>query len=87
MIVMHLIILIVLHVLKQMNLFVYYLLFIPIYTNSLNCPFILSKNKELAPSFAINLKRFAKYKLIYTRNEKGVKIFNRIKRFKWLRFI
>lgn len=66
---------------------IYYLLFIPIYTNSLNCPFILSKNKELASSFAINLKRFAKYKLIYTRNEKGVKILNRIKRFKWLRFI
>ena len=66
---------------------IYYLLFIPIYNNSLNCPSIISKNKDLASTFARNLKRFANYKLIYTRSEKGVKILNKIKRIKWLRFI
>lgn len=66
---------------------IYYLLFIPIYNNSLNCPSIISKNKDLASTFARNLKRFANYKLIYTRSEKGIKILNKIKRIKWLRFI
>lgn len=64
---------------------IYYLLFIPVYNNSLNCPSIISKNKDLASSFARNLKRFANYKIIYTRNEKGVKILNKIKKIKWLR--
>ncbi len=64
---------------------IYYFIFIPIYANSISCPSIISKNRQVAQIFADNLKRFGSYKLVYTRSENGVKILNKIKRFKWLK--
>lgn len=64
---------------------VYYFLFIPIYSNSLPCPTIIGKNKQSANKLREELSNNAKYKLFYTRNQNGLKILNKIKKYKFFK--